>query len=109
MRPFWGATVIDGFEGMEGEGPLKGTPVASRIAIASTDFVAADRIGVEAMGVDPRWVGYLGYCCDAGLGQYDASLIDLRGGVPVAAVRKEYKLHPRVSRQLEWMGPLPKA
>jgi uncharacterized protein (DUF362 family) len=109
MRPFWGATVIDGFEGMEGEGPLKGTPVASRIAIASTDFVAADRIGIEAMGVNPSWPGYLGYCCDAGLGQYDASLIDLRGGVPVAAVRKEYKLHPRVERQLEWMGPLPKA
>lgn len=109
MRPFWGATVIDGFEGMEGEGPLKGTPVASRIAIASTDFVAADRIGVEAMGVDPGWVGYLGYCCDAGLGQYDAAMIDLRGGVSVAAVRKEYKLHPRISRQLEWMGPLPKA
>jgi len=28
--------------------------------------------------------------------------------VPVAVVRKEYKLHPRVERQLEWMGPLPK-
>jgi uncharacterized protein (DUF362 family) len=109
MRPFWGATVIDGHEGMEGEGPLKGTPVASHIAIASTDFVAADRIGVEAMGVNPNWVGYLGYCCDAGLGQYDSSLIDLRGSVPVSAVRKEYKLHPRISRQLEWMGPLPKA
>ena len=109
MRPFWGATVIDGFEGMEGEGPLKGTPVASRIAIASTDFVAADRIGVEAMGVNPDWVGYLKYCCDAGLGQYDASLIDLRGGVPVAAVRQEYKLHPRIKQQLEWMGPLPRA
>ncbi|MEO8657308.1 MAG: DUF362 domain-containing protein [Bryobacteraceae bacterium] len=37
MRPFWGATVIDGFEGMEGEGPLRGTPVPSRLAIASTD------------------------------------------------------------------------
>jgi uncharacterized protein (DUF362 family) len=109
MRPFWGATVIDGFEGMEGEGPLRGTPVPSRLAIASTDFVAADRIGVEAMGVNPSWVGYLGYCCDAGLGQYDGSMIDLRVGVAVAAVRKEYKLHPRVSRQLEWMGSLPKA
>ena len=73
MRPFWGATVIDGYEGMEGEGPLKGTPVASHIAIASTDFVAADRIGVEAMGVNPNWVGYLGYCCDAGLGMYHSS------------------------------------
>jgi uncharacterized protein (DUF362 family) len=106
MRPFWGATVIDGFEGMEGEGPLKGTPVASRLAIASTDFVAADRVGVECMGVNPAWPGYLQYCCDAGLGQYDLAKIDLRASVSVADVRKTYKLHPRVDRQIEWMGPL---
>lgn len=105
LQPFWGATVIDGFEGMEGEGPLKGTPVASRIAIASTDLVAADRIGLEAMGVNPEWVGYLRYCCDAGLGQYDISRIDLRGSVPLTAVRREYKLHPRLRQQLEWMDP----
>jgi uncharacterized protein (DUF362 family) len=36
MKPFWGATVIDGFEGMEGNGPNSGLPVPSRIAIAST-------------------------------------------------------------------------
>jgi uncharacterized protein (DUF362 family) len=106
MRPFWGATVIDGFEGMEGEGPLKGTPVASRLAIASTDFVAADRVGVECMGVNPAWPGYLQYCCDAGLGQYDLAKIDLRASVSLADVRKTYKLHPRVDRQIEWMGPL---
>ena len=105
MRPFWGATVIDGFEGMEGEGPLRGTPVPSRVAIASTDYVAADRVGVEAMGVNPDWPGYLRYCCDAGLGQYDLSRIDLRGGVELSAIRKSYKLHPRIDKQLEWMGP----
>lgn len=109
MRPFWGATVIDGFEGMEGEGPLRGTPVASRIAIASTDFVAADRVGVEAMGINPDWPGYLRYCCDAGLGQYDLARIDLRGGVEIRAIRKSYKLHPRVDKQIEWMGPLQKS
>ena len=53
MRPFWGATVIDGFEGMEGNGPNSGLPVPSRVAIASTDYVAADRVGVECMGIDP--------------------------------------------------------
>ena len=90
---------------MEGEGPLKGTPVASRIAIASTDFVAADRIGVEAMGVNPNWVGYLGYCCDAGLGQYDPSLIDLRGGVQVSAVRRNTNC-TRGSRG-NWNGSAP--
>jgi uncharacterized protein (DUF362 family) len=109
MRPFWGATVIDGYEGMEGEGPLRGTPVPSRIAIASTDYVAADRIGVEAMGVDPAWPGYLQYCCDAGLGQYDLNKIDLRGAVALDDVRRSYKLHPKVGKQIEWLGPLPKA
>ena len=109
MRPFWGATVIDGYEGMEGEGPLRGTPVASRLAIASTDFVAADRVGVEVMGVNPAWPGYLQYCCDAGLGQYDLAKIDLRGGVAISDVRRTYQLHPRVNKQIEWLGPLPKA
>ena len=71
LKPFWGATLIDGYEGMEGNGPSSGTPVASRIAIASTDFIAADRIGVEAMGVDASWPGYLNYCGQVGLGQWD--------------------------------------
>lgn len=108
MRPYWGATVIDGFEGMEGEGPLRGTPVPSRLAIASTDFVAADRVGVECMGVNPAWPGYLQYCCDAGLGQYDLAQIDLRGSATLPEVRRTYKLHPRVDKQIEWLGPLRK-
>ncbi len=108
MRPFWGATVIDGFEGMEGEGPLRGTAVPSRIAIASTDFVSADRVGVEAMGVNPDWPGYLRYCAELGLGQYDLARIDLRGGVSIDSIRRVYNLHPRVQRQMEWLGPLPK-
>ena len=44
LQPNWGAAVIDGFEGMEGEAPVP-APVPSRIAIASTDYVAADRVG----------------------------------------------------------------
>ena len=71
MQPFWGAAVIDGYEGMEGNGPNNGTLVPSRLAIASTDYVAADRVGIEAMGIDAAWVGYLGYCAQCGLGQND--------------------------------------
>jgi len=79
LRPAWGATVVDGFEGMEGNGPNSGTPVPSRIAIASTDYVAADRVGVEAMGLDASWVGYLTYCGEAGLGEHDLQRIEVRG------------------------------
>ncbi len=106
LRPFWGATVIDGCEGMEGNGPLAGTPVASRIAIASTDLVAADRVGVEVMGINPEWPGYLNYCGRAGLGCYDLAKIELRGGVAPAAVRRTYQLHKAIEKQLEWMQPL---
>jgi len=105
MQPFWGATVIDGFEGMEGNGPSSGTPVPSRLAIASTDYLAADRVGVEVMGIHADWLGYLRYCAQVGLGQYDLARIDA-AGAPLASVRKTYRLHPDIERELQWMGPL---
>lgn len=105
MKPFWGATVIDGFEGMEGNGPTSGQPVPSRLAIASTDLIAADRVGVEAMGINPDWVGYLKFCSQAGIGQYDLSKIEIRGP-QLAGLVKKYELHGDLERQLQWMGPL---
>ncbi len=105
LQPFWGATLIDGYEGMEGNGPGSGTPVPSRIAIASRDYIAADRVAVDAMGLDPRWIGYLLYCWQSGLGQYDAAKIDIEGET-VASVRRKYKLHNDMDRELQWMGPM---
>jgi uncharacterized protein (DUF362 family) len=102
---FWGATVIDGLEGMEGDGPVSGTPVPSRIAIASLDYVAADRVGVEAMGIEPSWVGYLQYCEQVGIGNYDISKIEIRGE-KIAAVARKYRLHSNTERNLQWMAPL---
>ena len=105
MQPYWGLAVIDGYEGMEGNGPSMGTPVASRIAIASTDFIAADRVGAEAMGIDPNWLGWLKYSGEVGLGQWDLSKIDIRGP-QIATVQKKYRLHADVDRMLKWMGPM---
>jgi len=105
MRPFWGATVIDGFEGMEGNGPTSGTPVPSHLAIASTDYLAADRVGLETMGVNSQWPGYLVYCAQMGLGQYDLSKIDVIGA-SIASVQKKYRLHSDIDRELQWMGPM---
>jgi len=62
LAPSWGASVIDGYEGMEGNGPGSGTPVPSRLAIASADFVATDRVAAQCMGIDPEWMGYVKYC-----------------------------------------------
>lgn len=105
MKPHWGATLIDGYEGMEGNGPGSGTPVPHRVAIASTDFVAADRIGVECMGINPDWIGYLQFCSMFGIGQFDRAKIDLRGET-IAAVQRKYQMHKDIERELQWMGPI---
>jgi uncharacterized protein (DUF362 family) len=105
LHPCWGATVLDGWEGMEGNGPGGGTLVPSRIAIASTDYVAADRVGMQTMSVNPEWVGYLGFCARSGLGQDDLSKIEIRGA-KLADVTRKYKMHDDLERELRWMGPM---
>jgi uncharacterized protein (DUF362 family) len=104
----WGVALIDGFEGMEGQGPGSGTPVASRIAIASTDFIAADRVGLECMGIDPSLIGYLRYCDQVGIGNYSLNQIDIRGE-RIAAVMRRYELPSGIESQLQWRAPLREA
>jgi uncharacterized protein (DUF362 family) len=106
LRPHWGVAVIDGFEGMEGNGPIGGTLVPSHLAIASTDFLAADRVGLEVMGINPDWVGYLNFASQLELGQFDLKKIDLVGGTAIASVQKKYKLSPFIDRELRWSEPL---
>ena len=71
--------VLDGLEGMEGNGPNHGTLVDHRVALASTDFIAADTVACQLMGVDRGDVGYLTYCSNAGIGQGDLSRIKIIG------------------------------
>jgi len=101
----WGVGVVDGFEGMEGNGPGQGTPVGHRIALASTDFLAVDRVGLECMGIDASWPGYLNYAYQTGLGQYELAKIDVVGA-KIADVRKKYRLHADTDIMLEWRGPM---
>ena len=84
--------VVDGLEGMEGNGPTTGTVVKHGIALAGTDFIAVDRIGCDLMGVDFADVGYLTYCANAGIGNGDLSKIKVIGGDPSKHVIK-YKMH----------------
>jgi len=105
LQPYWGLAVLDGWEGMEGNGPGSGSAVPSRIAIASTDYVAADRVALEAMGIDPQWVGYLAFCARAGLGNAELANIDVRGA-KISEVAKKYRMHDDIERELRWMGPM---
>jgi uncharacterized protein (DUF362 family) len=94
--------VIDGFEGMEGNGPSNGTPVDHRVCVVSTDWLAADRVAVELMGVDFAKIGYLNYCAQTGLGTADLSKIKIVGE-SISNHIKPYKLHDNIEQQLIWM------
>jgi uncharacterized protein (DUF362 family) len=97
-------SVIDGFEGMEGNGPNAGTPVDHRVCVASTDWLAADRVGIELMGINFANVGYLNYCTQAGYGNSDLNKIEIIGE-SISNHIKSYKLSDNIEKQLIWMNP----
>jgi len=96
---------IDGFDGMEGDGPTGGTTVDHRVCVAGLDWLAVDRLGVELMGIDPAQVGYLSFCSEAGMGQYDISKIEVIGEKVTDHIKK-YKMSRNFEKQLQWMIPL---
>ncbi len=94
--------VLDGVVGMEGNGPVRGTPVEQGVALASTDWVAADRIGVELMGIDYDEVKYIQWCSAAGMGNDDLSKIRVIGSDYTKNI-VTYKLHKNIEQQREWV------
>lgn len=98
-------SLIDGFEGMEGNGPNSGTPVDHRICVVSPDWLAADRVGIELMGIDFSKVGYLNFCAQTGLGIADLNKIEIVGETLSDHI-KSYKLNDNINSQLVWMNPV---
>lgn len=94
--------VIDGWRGMEREGPGAGDPVDWRVALAGTDPLAADALAAHLMGFDPRQVGYLEYCRQLGLGVGEIGEIKIAGNVAPEDVRLSFVPHPTYRRQLAW-------
>jgi uncharacterized protein (DUF362 family) len=97
--------VIDGFEGMEGNGPNDGNPVDHRVCVAGLDWLSADRVGIELMGIDYSTVGYLNFCNQTGPGTADLDKIQIIGESIKDHV-KTYKLSDNYKNQLIWMNPV---
>jgi uncharacterized protein (DUF362 family) len=77
--------IVDGIVGMEGNGPISGTPVRAGVLVFGNDPVATDVTAAGLMGIDPERVPYL---VEAGrfLGQADMGRIDQVGEDPDAEV-----------------------
>jgi uncharacterized protein (DUF362 family) len=64
-------TVIDGFVGMEGRGPVGGKPVQMDLIIAGIDPVATDSTASRIMGFDPHGISHVRKAYERGLGNID--------------------------------------
>lgn len=104
-RIFPHLSVIDGWVGMEGDGPSHGDPVEARWAVASTDFLAADATAARLMGFDPHQVGYLHYCALGGLGRLDPEGMDLVGNLSLEEARRAFRPHREHHLQAQWHLP----
>ncbi len=92
--------VLDGFVCMENNGPVDGTPVDMRIAIASADPVKADGIAARAIGFEPEDIGYLYYLQNKEhMGDYS---LDGLVGDDLNKVRKIFKRHGTYDIQSQW-------
>ncbi len=98
-------SVIDGWVAMEGQGPIDGDPVELRLAIVSTDFLAADTVATTIMGFDVDTVGYLHLCKLGRLGAGDLAGIEIVGNATVEECVRPFKPHSSHQRQLKWQIP----
>ncbi len=81
-------TVIDGFIGMEGRGPVRGDPVKMDTIIASTDPVASDATGSKIMGFNPEEIDHIRWCNETGIGNMNNIEII---GEDIEAVKQVFK------------------
>lgn len=81
--------IVDGIVGMEGNGPIQGTPKPAGVLVAGTDVAGVDATCCRIMGIDPMKIGYLALARGAeNLGEPAFRQI----GEPVAAVQTDFQL-----------------
>jgi len=85
LRPAF--TVIDGFVGMEGEGPVDGTPVWMNLIIAGRDVVATDATAARIMGFNPFEIKHIRRAYEKSLGSSEAQIV----GEKLDAVTRIFK------------------
>jgi uncharacterized protein (DUF362 family) len=81
--------IVDGVVGMEGNGPIQGTPKNSGVLVMGRDLVAVDATCCRIMGINPDKVQYLKLAAD--LGHLHPNRIEQRGE-SVLSVHTDFQL-----------------
>ncbi|MFH1268955.1 MAG: DUF362 domain-containing protein [Planctomycetota bacterium] len=90
--------IIDGIVGMEGDGPIMGTPKRANLLVMGTNLPAVDATAVRLMGLDPRRIPYL-RSASGRLGPIGQRRIEQRGE-PIGELAQRFELldHPSMKQ-----------
>jgi uncharacterized protein (DUF362 family) len=83
--------IVDGIEGMEGNGPIQGTPKHCGVLVAGDNLPAVDATCCRIMGIDPMKIDYLGMSTGRE-GLAESSI--LQAAESVSSVRTDFQLLP---------------
>src|SRR6476660_3069786 len=86
--------IVDGIVGMEGDGPIMGTPRNVGALVMGRNPTAVDATAARMMGIDPRKIKYLAQA-DDWLGPIEEAYIQ-QTGEPVASVRTNFALLEKI-------------
>jgi len=88
LRPHF--AIVDGIVGMEGDGPIMGSPKKAGVLVMGRSLPAVDATCARLMGINPYRIKYLAGA-DGKLGTIDASRIRQRGET-WQSVRTDFQL-----------------
>lgn len=100
-----GFAIVDGIEGMEGDGPLRGETVPAGVLIMGDNLTAVDATATRVMGLHPERIGYLNMMLPHG-GTINAGRIR-QLGEDIAAVRQNFRVLPHfahLKQPSRWMN-----
>jgi uncharacterized protein (DUF362 family) len=93
--------VIDGFEGMDGNGPGSGNSVDLKAAGVSLNPVSLDAVFSKVMGFEPLDIGYLYYLNEQEVGVAELSRIKVVGA-SIEDLSMQFKPHHSFKKQQTW-------
>lgn len=83
--------IVDGIVGMEGNGPIQGTPKTAGVIVAGSDPVAVDCTCCRIMGIDPERIDYI-KLADSQQRRLETNIEQV--GETIASVRTRFELLP---------------
>jgi len=89
--------IVDGITGMEGDGPIMGTPCHVGVLVMGRNLPAVDATSARIMGIDPFKITYLKVASNR-LGPIKEKYIAQRGEL-ISTVRKNFRLREDIPAQ----------